>query len=1024
MPVTAERARCGDRRQPPLVFHLNVNGLGARLEEVVQATRGVAIISLQDTRIRRDSDVWRTHWPLYSIFEFRHDDDGPGCALLVLSAMKHRLLLRRTEDRHRLLAAEIVLHDGLKLTVGSLYVPPRSNADGSVLRQDFLDAVLCSRQAVLVGDLNARSRELGCRSTNTNGTALVAYIDTSGAVVLNAPSIPTFDHNSVNFRDCLDWALASPPTSALLSCSIGEDCGSDHLPLLVSRPRTVAPSVHDAALPRWRTSGNDWPRPFARTLEANIGPLLDAPAPRSPQEIEDLAEAVEEAISSSADACLRRSNHRPNSSGLPLPWWVKLLIDQRRRLRRRLGRDAASDTETRQQLAALRKQIRWEVQKARQDRIQAKAAVFSQGPRQPSFWIEVKRWFRGQHQQVPPLRDEDADAEVRSPQQRAEVFAKHLRQALSVPQHTDFHQDFFRQVEEDVSDDPLFRPTWFADDEVDEVDPAEPTAPVPPSVVARELRNLRGGRAPGPDGVSTDLLKAAPFALALVLATLFSASLRLGYLPTRWRRSVARMLPKPGKLLSKPADYRPIALTSCLAKVLERLFARRLQRWCEARSLLPEEQSGFRYGRDALEQSTLLAQRAVEACNGGMVTAVAALDVSKAYDSVWHAGLLFSCREVLSQPSCRWIAAFLHDRSVAVLEEGCLSAPFPAPAGVPQGSPLSPLLYVLYTRTMPLPRREFCGATAYADDVALWATAQSPAAAWTMLRPSLDALRTWGLQWRLTFSAEKTQAAFFSRRQGGWTPDQIGVPSFGRVQLEWQSSLDLLGVRMDRRLKMLGHARRVIQKAAPRILELRRLMWTHRGIPTWIGLLLYRCMVRPCLTFAAPVLSLACDSARIKLQRTDRNGLRAALRLAKDSASRDLRQRTRALGTLQQEIRRSASSFLSRHVRAGNRRLLSGFVPEVDQLNDRVHISGPLERCLAWSRQLNHHELSTRIRRILPPPTRQLHPGRSTRARYAEAEDWGVSPFDTGTTRSSRRRRLSDSSISSASDGGSDGSIP
>ncbi len=90
--------------------------------------------------------------------------------------------------------------------------------------------------------------------------------------------------------------------------------------------------------------------------------------------------------------------------------------------------------------------------------------------------------------------------------------------------------------------------------------------------------------------------------------------------------------------------------------------------------------------------------------SGGLVMAVAALDVTKAYDSVWHAGLLYQCREVLPDSTSRWIAGFLRARAAAVLESGALSAEFPTPGGVPQGSPLSHLLYVIFTMEMPLPR--------------------------------------------------------------------------------------------------------------------------------------------------------------------------------------------------------------------------------------------------------------------------------------------------------------------------------
>ena len=497
--------------------------------------------------------------------------------------------------------------------------------------------------------------------------------------------------------------------------------------------------------------------------------------------------------------------------------------------------------------------------------------------------------------------------------------------------------------------------------------------------------------------MSTDLLRAAPFALAVVLATLFSGVLRTGFLPARWRQAVVRLLPKPGKPLTSAADFRPVSLTSCVTKVLERIFARRLLSWCEQRSLLPEAQSGFRPARDALEQVVLLAQRATQAVNGGLVTAVASLDVSKAYDSVWHGGLLLQCREVLSEPSTRFIAGFLRGRTAAVLEEGRLSTSFPAPAGVPQGSPLSPLLYVLYTRTMPLPRGQRLGATAYADDVALWASSTSPAAAWADLQPHLDALVSWGHRWRLRFAPEKTQAAFFSRRQGGWSTEQLGEPAFGSTPLPWRPAVDLLGVRLDRRLRLYRHARRVVQRAAPRVQELRHLLLRHRSVPAWVGLLLYRSLVRPCLTYAAPLLPLACPSAWGLLERLERSGLRAALRLPAHSDLDELLHRTTALGPFRSHVEVLGASFLARHARHRNLRLLSAFRTEVDQHADRLRVDGPLERLLTWTEEEDRPALVSVVRELVPAPPPQ-HAGRPSRARLEPVAPWrwGISPFDSG----------------------------
>lgn len=124
--------------------------------------------------------------------------------------------------------------------------------------------------------------------------------------------------------------------------------------------------------------------------------------------------------------------------------------------------------------------------------------------------------------------------------------------------------------------------------------------------VEAHLKRCRNGKAPGPDGITAELIKLAPWMVLCRLAALFSASLTLGFVPRCWKRGITRMLPKPGKDPSYCSSYRPITLTSVVGKLLERIVAQRMLSFCERHQLIPPHQSGFRPGRNAVEQVTLL----------------------------------------------------------------------------------------------------------------------------------------------------------------------------------------------------------------------------------------------------------------------------------------------------------------------------------------------------------------------------------------------------------------------------------
>ena len=98
------------------------------------------------------------------------------------------------------------------------------------------------------------------------------------------------------------------------------------------------------------------------------------------------------------------------------------------------------------------------------------------------------------------------------------------------------------------------------------------------------------------------------------------------------------------------------------------------------------------------------------------------------------------------------------------------------------------------------------------------------------------------------------------------------------VAQEWQRSVDLLGLRLDRRLSLVAHTTRLRERLGPRALDLRRWTWAYRRVPSWIGALLFRLLLRPAYTYAAPVLIAAAPTALLNLRRLELRGLRAGLR--------------------------------------------------------------------------------------------------------------------------------------------------
>ena len=543
-----------------LLFVVNIAGVRAHAEELTRASRSFAVVGFQETGLRDEQNARRLFARLYPDHHlaslFLQDEDGVGCALLVHRFARLRRLQERTSARHRLQLAEVEVR-GRLVSVASLYVPPVGS--GGALDSSFLRDSLARRCSVVAGDLNARSVALGCRSTNAHGDTLASFLLGEGGletVVLSDPGEPTFVHRSVPFADTIDWALSSPAASRFLSARLGPDLGSDHLPLAISFRSPAPTPLRSSAALRWRTTRvNSW-EPFRQAAERELDAagLLDAGPPTSPQELDSSVATLEAALQAAADATLTRSRPIADSGQLPFPWWVVQLVRTRNRLRRQLA--ARPSDALRQRLRDTRSLLQRELEAHRRKCLEAKARFFAAGPKRQSrlFWQAIRHWFRPPRRDLPPLANPSGPSAV-TPPERAEVFATHLEAVFGGSSDPTFDEAFRAATESAVSQDTDLQPLASTDG-LPALDSDDPCRPVSPAEVSLAVDRLRAGKAPGLDGLAPDLLRHAPAALSYVLADLFFASLRLGYLPRAWRHCALRLLPKQGKPLTEPGHYR------------------------------------------------------------------------------------------------------------------------------------------------------------------------------------------------------------------------------------------------------------------------------------------------------------------------------------------------------------------------------------------------------------------------------------------------------------------------------------
>lgn len=214
------------------------------------------------------------------------------------------------------------------------------------------------------------------------------------------------------------------------------------------------------------------------------------------------------------------------------------------------------------------------------------------------------------------------------------------------------------------------------------------------------------------------MLKKLPFRAIVLITLIFNGCLKIGYFPDVFKLAKVIPIPKQGKDAKIPSSYRPNSLLSCLGKLLERVLYARVNKYADENDLIARKQFGFRPQHSTVHQL----QRVVNIIKSNKrmrkSTGLLLLDIEKAFDSIWHNGLIYMLNSFgLPKYLLRILKSFVTARKFAVTVGKSTSSSRNIPAGLPQGSVLSPLLYCLYISDFVSPK--CCKMSYYADDTGI-----------------------------------------------------------------------------------------------------------------------------------------------------------------------------------------------------------------------------------------------------------------------------------------------------------------
>jgi hypothetical protein len=224
----------------------------------------------------------------------------------------------------------------------------------------------------------------------------------------------------------------------------------------------------------------------------------------------------------------------------------------------------------------------------------------------------------------------------------------------------------------------------------------------------------------GIDAISNDMIRHLPADWLSVLCLLFNKCWIEGKQPQAWKTSIVVPILKQGKPKQAINSYRPIALTSHVSKLMERVILNRLSHFSVKENVIPAEQAGFLKGRstiDHLVKLTTLVKRQFARRKSVLATF---FDIKKAYDQVWHARLLYKLKSIgLSGHMYHYIKYFLSNRKIQARIGTTYSSYRNLDMGIPQGSVIAPFLFILLINDLPSVLTKEFYIVQYADDLAI-----------------------------------------------------------------------------------------------------------------------------------------------------------------------------------------------------------------------------------------------------------------------------------------------------------------
>ena len=832
------------------ILQWNAEGLGVNkpieLKKLLKE-KNIHLALIQETKLKSRLPP---SFPGYDVYHCDCKNQCQGIMTLIRSDIQATVSKIQTNDRNDIHHIHI-WQDGRKYTVYNIYSPPNVAFDAKLQGINF-------KKTILAGDTNGHSPIWGYEDTNPSGKNIEELVNSTNLILLqNKNTKPTLFHRPSGKTYRPDHTMISADLDDLHHMEILEDLGSDHLPIHINI-KTKTGGDKKKREPRWNYSKADW-NSFRKTTDEMISRLDNSSS--TEQQLTEFTEAILKAANCSIP---KGSREKYN-----IIWSAELqeAINNRKKARKAAEKNPSVENKREfNRCTAKTKLISRDLKRTSWEKKTRSLDLRKDGKK---AWRLLHKLSGKNKRSNPVPLSTPSGGKATTDAKKAETFNKFyssIRNKRRKVLDSSF-KTMTKKMEKRLGPLASIFTESFTSTELEQ-----------------SLNKCKLKKAPGPDKVSNDMLVQLSTYGKQVLLKLLNQSWKTGKLPKSWKTAIVVPTLKKDKPKDQPSSFRPISLTSCICKVMERMINARLYWWLEKSKTINPNQAGFRSGRQTIDQLIRLTQQVADGFQDGEHTAAVFVDLQQAYDHVWKQGLLFKMQKLEIQGNMyHWIKSFLQERSIATKVNGVLSKRRSITDGIPQGSALSCTLFLIFINDLP----DCLGVqnAMFADDLVFWITGSDINKMQRKLNQALSNLSLFCDLWKLKVNCRKTVYTLFTLSN---------TISHTNLDLKIQGSTITkdgnpcyLGIKLDTRLTFKDHILDVSAKVSKRLNLLKRLASTNWGSNKNTLRQLYTGYVRAVLDYSAPLQVTASKHNQKMLDRKQNEALRfvcGALRSTPSSA--------------------------------------------------------------------------------------------------------------------------------------------